>query len=84
MISGDSKGVNNNHVWFGSIKKSGKGCNGCCTLMASHMKCLVKILIGHKYCVRHLNKKIFEICLAGQAEPNFKIMCNYICELECF
>ena len=28
MIIGDSKGVNNRHVWFGSITSSGKGCNG--------------------------------------------------------
>ena len=32
-----------------------------------HRKCIVKILIGHKYYVKHLNKKDFEIFLAGQA-----------------
>ena len=31
MISGDSKGVNNRHVWFSSITSSGKGCKGQCT-----------------------------------------------------
>ena len=48
-------------------------------------KCIVKILIGRKYYVKHLNKKHFEIFLAGQAvlynEPNFKIVCNCIHEL---
>ena len=33
-----------------------------------YMKCIVKILIGHKHYVKHLNKKDFEIFLAGQAE----------------
>ena len=32
MINGDSKGVNNRHVQFGSIIRS--GCNGHCTFMA--------------------------------------------------
>ena len=27
----------------------------------------MKVLIGHKYCVRHLNEKDFEIFLVGQA-----------------
>ena len=35
MIIGNSKGVNNRHVWFGSITSSGKGCNGHCICMAS-------------------------------------------------
>ena len=35
MISGDSKGVNNRHVWFCSITSSGKGCNGYYTYIAS-------------------------------------------------
>ena len=35
MIIGNSKGVNNKHVRFGSITNSGKGCNGHCTYMAS-------------------------------------------------
>ena len=41
---------------------------------------MVKILIGCKYYVRYLNKKDFEIVLAG-IEPNFKIMYNCIREL---
>ena len=35
MIIGNSKGVTNRHVRFGSITSSGKGCNGHCTYMAS-------------------------------------------------
>ena len=35
MIIGNSKGVNNRHVWFGSIASSGKVCNGHFTYMAS-------------------------------------------------
>ena len=35
MNIGNSKGVNNRHVQFGSITSSGKGCNGHCTYMAS-------------------------------------------------
>ena len=34
MIIGNSKGVNNRHVRFGSITSLGKGCNGHCTYMA--------------------------------------------------
>ena len=34
MIIGNSKGVNNRHVWFGSITISGKGYNRRCTYMA--------------------------------------------------
>ena len=33
-------------------------------LWLSHRKCMVEILIGCKYCVRHLNEKIL---IAGQA-----------------
>ena len=35
MIIGNSKGVNNKHVQFGSITSSGKGSNGHYTYMAS-------------------------------------------------
>ena len=81
MIIGNSKGVNNRHVRFGSITSSGKGCNGHCTYMASHRKCTMKILIGHKYYVKHLNKKYFSGSSSTTDEPNFKIMCNCIHEL---
>ena len=64
MIIGNSKGVNNRHVWFGSITSSGKGCNGHCTYMASNRKYILEILIGRKYYVKHLNNEIF---LADQA-----------------
>ena len=65
MISGNSKGVNNRHAQFGSITSLGKGCNGHCTLWLYHRKCMVKILIGHKYWI--FEGKDFEIFLAGQA-----------------
>ena len=35
MINGDSKGVNNRHIQFGSITSLGKSCNGYCTFMTS-------------------------------------------------
>ena len=50
----------------------------------SHRKCIVKILIGCKYYVKHLNKKILKIFSGSSSttnEPNFKIVCNYIHEL---
>ena len=84
MISGNSKGVNNRHIQFGSITSLGKGCNGHCNYMASHKNCIVKVLIGHKYYVRHLNKKILKIFGGSSStanEPNFKIVCNCIHEL---
>ena len=60
MINGDSKVVNNRHVQFGSITSFGKHCNRHYIFMASHRKCMVKILIGRKYYVRHLNKLILK------------------------
>ena len=63
MISGVSKGVNSIYVWFTS---SGKGCN------RSHWKCMVKILIGHKYCVKRLNETIYNKSSSTANEPNFK------------
>ena len=84
MIIGNSKGVNNRHIRFGSITSLGKGCNGHCTYMASHRKCIVKILIGCKYYVKHLNKRFWNIFSGSSSttnEPNFKIMCNCIHEL---
>ena len=46
-----------------------------------HRKCMLKILIGHKYHVRHLNENIFSGPSSATDEPNFKIVCNYIHEL---
>ena len=46
-----------------------------------HRKCIVKNLIGRKYYVRHLNKKIFSGSSSTTNEPNFKIVCNCIHEL---
>ena len=41
----------------------------------------MKILIGRKYYVKHLNKKISKYFSSTTNEPNFKIMCNFIHEL---
>ena len=44
----------------------------------------MKILIGRKYYVKHLNKKILNIFSGSSSttnEPNFKIVCNCIHEL---
>ena len=49
-----------------------------------HRKCIVKILNGHKYYVKHLNNKILNIFSGSSSttnEPNFKIVCNCIDEL---
>ena len=49
-----------------------------------HRKCIVKVLIGHKYYVKHLNKKIlkyFSRTSSTTKEPNFKILYNCIHEL---
>ena len=60
MISGDSKGVNNRHAWFGSIGSSEKGCNEHCTFMVFPLEMYGKNLIGHKYYARRLNEKILK------------------------
>ena len=70
-------------MWFDFITSLGKGCNDTVAFMASRRKCMVKTLIGQKYCIRHLNKRTFS---AGQAVPqmsqiSFKIVCNCIREL---
>ena len=57
MISGNSKGVNNRHVQFGSITRSGKGYNGHCAYMASPLEMFCE---NFEYYVRHLNKKILK------------------------
>ena len=36
-------------------------------LWLHHRKCLVDILIDHKYCIKRFEQKDFEIFLAGQA-----------------
>ena len=55
MIIGNSKGVNNRHVQFGSIiYKFGKGdVMETVLIWLPHRKCIVKILIGCKYYVKH-------------------------------
>ena len=49
-----------------------------------HRKCIVKLLIGCKYYVKHLNKKILKYFSGSSSttnEPNFNMMCNCIHEL---
>ena len=46
-----------------------------------HRKCIVKILIGHKYCQTFEQQGSEIFCNRSSSttiEPNFKIMCNYI------
>ena len=43
-------------------------------LLLTHRKCMVKILIGHKYYVRLLNEKILSGSSSTTSEPNFKIL----------
>ena len=67
MIIGSSKGINNRHVRFGSITQvRERDVMDTALIWLPHRKCIVKILFGHKYYVKHLNKD-FEIFLAGQA-----------------
>ena len=78
MISGDSKGVNNRHVWFGSIISSGKGCNEHCIL------CMVKFWLAINIVSDVSTKRfwnIFSRSSSAANEPNFKIICNCIHEL---
>ena len=65
MINGNSKDVNNRHVQFDSIKSLGKSCNEHSSFMASHRKCMTKILIG--ILCQTFEQKNFEIFLVGQA-----------------
>ena len=84
MINGDSKGVNNRHVWFGSITIRENTEMNTVFLWLPHRKCMVKILIDHKYYVRHLNEKILKYFSGPSSTTNestFKIMCNCIHEL---
>ena len=46
-----------------------------------HRNCIVKILIGRKYYVRHLNRNVFSGSSSTTNEPNFKIVCNCIRKL---
>ena len=53
-------------------------------LWLPNRKRMVKILIGHKYCVGHLNKNILSIFSRSSStinEPNFKIVYNCVHEL---
>ena len=71
MISGDSKGIKSSLV---SLKV---GHNRQCTFVISS---LVKILIGHKYYVRHLNETILKYISSGSSSTMTSriIMCNHI------
>ena len=60
MIIGNSKGVNNRHIQFGSIQVQEWAVMDNVLIWLPHRKCIVKILIGRKYYVKHLNKKILK------------------------
>ena len=64
MIIGNSKGVNNRHIRFEFWDRA---VVDIVFIWLSLRKCIVKILIGHKYYVKHLNNQDFEIFLVGQA-----------------
>ena len=67
MISGNSKGVNNRYVRFGSITSSGKDCNGHCTYMASPYGMYCESFDWPEILCQTFEQKDFEIILAGQA-----------------
>ena len=46
-----------------------------------HRKCMGKIFIGCKCCVKHLNKKILKHLVDTTNELNFRIVCNCFHEL---
>ena len=71
MIIGDSKGVNNRHVYFGSIKRAVMDLT---LLWLPLRKCMVNSLIGYKYYVRHLKKRF----LAGQAILQISQISRYV------
>ena len=82
MIIGNSKGVNNRHVRFGSITSSERAVMDTVLIWLPHRKCTYcEILIGHEYYVKHLNKNIFSGSSSTTNELNFKIVCNCIHEL---
>ena len=60
--------------------KLGKGPYRHCILWLPHKKskCMVKILIGHKYYVRHLNKNIFSGSNSTTSVPILKFVCDFI------
>ena len=60
MIIANSKGVNNGHVRFGSITSLGKAVMDVVLIFLPLRKCIVNFLIGRKYYVKHLNKKILK------------------------
>jgi len=84
MGSGDSKCINDSHVWFDSIASLGKGYNPT-LLWFCNRKCMGKILIGYifKYVIfkQKCILNIFSELRSTINEPNFKIICNCINEL---
>ena len=58
MISGNSKGVDNRQHGLATLQVQEKVVMDTVLIWRLHRKHIVKILIGHKYNVRHLNKKI--------------------------
>ena len=84
MINGDSEGVTTDMYSLTPLKVQEKAVIDIVFLWLPHRKCMVKILIGCKYC-QTFEQKDFEIFLVGQAvlqvRQIFKIVCNSIHEL---
>ena len=58
-IKGDSKGVNNRHMWLDSITNSGEGCNRANFILYGFLyEMYGKIWIKRNYHVRYLNETV--------------------------
>ena len=58
MIIGNSKDVNNRHVRLAPLQAWERAVMDAVLIWLPHRKCIVIILIGRKYYVKHLNNKI--------------------------
>ena len=79
MIIGNNKGVNNRSLTPLKIRE--RAVMDTVFIWLPHRKYIVKLLIGHKHYVKHLNKKILKYSSSTTNEPNFRIVCNCIHEL---
>ena len=59
MIIGNNKGVNNRHIQS-PLQVRERAVMDTVLIWLPHRKCIVNILIGRKYYVKHLNKKILK------------------------
>jgi len=87
MDGGDDKGIRSRHMLFGSIASLGKCHNRLCTLWLHHRKIyMVKNLVGHKQCVKHLISNILlkmtqivkkKNCVTMLLD-NFKVLAHHV------